>query len=91
MDPAKAKALKIDERNHVEKPLLDQLRGLKWEVIDLDAKQHPKDTFRTNLAEVVMLPVLREQLTVIQPGLEGDQVDEVGGEDGSSIRRVRER
>lgn len=35
----KEKALRIDERNHVEKPLLD---GLQWEVIDLDAKQHPK-------------------------------------------------
>ena len=25
-----AKELKLDERNHVEKPLLDQLRGLGW-------------------------------------------------------------
>ena len=38
--------IKIDERNHVEKPLLDQLAGLGWEVFDLDAKQSPKDTRR---------------------------------------------
>ena len=26
--------IKLDERNHVEKPLLDQLSGLGWEIID---------------------------------------------------------
>ena len=26
---------RIDERNHVEKPLLNQLAGLGWGVIDL--------------------------------------------------------
>ena len=41
-----AKQLRLDERNHVEKPLLDQLAGLGWEVIDLtdkkvDAGHHP--------------------------------------------------
>ena len=29
------KQLRLDEHNHVEKPLLDQLSGLGWEVIDL--------------------------------------------------------
>ena len=28
--------IKLDERNHVEKPLLDQLAGLGWEILDLD-------------------------------------------------------
>ncbi len=27
--------LRIDERNHVEKPLLDQLDGLGWDIIAL--------------------------------------------------------
>ena len=35
--------IKLDERNHVEKPLLDQLGGLGWEIIDLDNKQHSAD------------------------------------------------
>ena len=41
------KHVKLDERNHVEKPLLDQLAGLGWEVIDLThMKQTPTDTHR---------------------------------------------
>ena len=74
----RARSLRMDERNHVEKPLLAQLRGLGWEIIDLtEAKQKPGDTFRESFTEVVMLPVLRERLTVINPWLEGDQVEEV--------------
>jgi type I restriction enzyme R subunit len=69
--------IKIDERNHVEKPLLDQLEGLGWEIIDLDSKQHPEDSYRQSFTEVVMLLVLRERLKVINPWLDEDQVDEV--------------
>ncbi|HXN51406.1 MAG TPA: HsdR family type I site-specific deoxyribonuclease [Candidatus Acidoferrum sp.] len=72
-----AKELKLDERNHVEKPLLDQLDGLGWTVLDLDSKQQPGDTFRASFTEVVMLPVLREQLKVINTWLDDDQVEEV--------------
>ena len=50
---------------------------LSGRVIDLDSKQHPSDTFRESFTEVVMLPVLREQLKVINPWLEDDQVEEV--------------
>ena len=71
-----AQPLRIDERNHVEKPFLDQLAGLGWEIVDLDNKQRPVDSFRESFAEVVMLPVLREQLKVINPWLEEDQVEE---------------
>lgn len=76
-DEKVAKELKLDERNHVEKPFLDQLGGLNWEIIDCDTKQNPADTYRENFTEVVMLPVLREQLRVINPWLENDQVDHV--------------
>ena len=69
--------LKFYERNHVEKPLLDQLDGLGWNIIDLDNKQQPADSHRQNFTEVVMLPVLREQLKVINPWLEDDQIEEV--------------
>lgn len=72
-----AAALKLDERNHVEKPLLDQLGGLGWEVLDLDRTQIPSDTFRDSFTEVVMLPVLRAQLKIINPWLEDDQVETV--------------
>lgn len=69
--------IKIDERQHVEKPLLDQLNGLGWEIIDLDNKQHPDDSFRDTFSDVVMLPVLGERLRIINPWLEDDQVEEV--------------
>lgn len=69
--------IRLDERNHVEKPLLDQLAELKWEVIDLEMKQEPKQSFRESFAEVVLGPVLREQLKVINPWLEDDQIEEV--------------
>ncbi len=77
MNEKLAKELKLDERNHVEKPFLDQLAGLGWEIIDCDKQQKPEDTFRETFTEVVMLPVLREQLKVINPWLEDDQVEEV--------------
>lgn len=70
--------IKIDERLHVEKPLLDQLSGLDWEIIDLHGRQQlPGDTYRETFTEVVMLPVLREQLKVINKWLHDDQIDEV--------------
>ena len=74
----RAQSLRMDERNHVEIPLLEQLHGLGWEIIDLtDKQQRPGDTFRESFTEVVMLPVLREQLKAINPWLEDDQVEEV--------------
>lgn len=69
--------IKIDERQHVEQPLLEQLAGMQWEVIDLEIKQEPKQSFRESFTEVVLGPVLREQLQVINPWLEADQVEEV--------------
>jgi type I restriction enzyme R subunit len=69
--------IKLDERNHVEEPFLHELAGLNWEILDCDSKQHPGDTFRESFTEVVMLPVLREQLKIINDWLEDDQVEEV--------------
>jgi type I restriction enzyme R subunit len=68
--------IRLDERNHVEKPLLEQLSELKWEVIDLEVKQVPKQSLRNSFDEVVLEPVLREQLKIINPWLDDDQVDE---------------
>lgn len=75
-----SKHVKLDERNHVELPLLAQIDetqgGLGWEVFDLEREQKPKDSFRGSFAEVVMLPVLREQIKVINPWLEDDQIED---------------
>jgi type I restriction enzyme R subunit len=77
MNKKLVKELKLDERNHVEKPFLDQLAGLGWEIIDCDKQQKPADAFRESFTEVVMLPVLRQQLKVINAWLEDDQVEDV--------------
>lgn len=69
--------IRIDERNHVEKPFLDQLRNLDWEIIDLDPKQHPEDSYRHNFTDVVMDSVLRERIKAINSWIDDDQVDEV--------------
>ena len=71
------KHIKLDERNHVEMPLLDQLHGLGWQIIDLNGKQKPSDTYRESFIEVVLIPVIHEQLKTINPWLEDDQVEEV--------------
>jgi type I restriction enzyme R subunit len=71
------KEIKLDERQHVEVPFLDQLKSLGWAVIDCDNQQTPAETFRENFTDVVMHPVLRQQLKIINPWLEDDQVEEV--------------
>jgi len=73
-----ARQLKLDERNHVEKPFLDQLSGLDWEILDFtDREQQPKDSYRRSFTDVVMTDVLQAQLKVINNWLEDDQVEEV--------------
>ena len=63
--------LRLDERNHVEVPLLDQLTGLGWEVMDLtDAKQTPADSHPESFTEVVITSVLREQWKFV-PEIDG--------------------
>jgi type I site-specific deoxyribonuclease, HsdR family len=69
--------IKMDEKNHVEEPFLEQLEGLGWDIIRLNTKQKPTDTFRETFTEVVMLPKLEEALQKINPWLEDDQVSEV--------------
>lgn len=69
--------IKIDERNHVEKPFLDQLKGMEWEIVDLDLKQHPSDSYRQSFTDVVMISILKERIKIINPWIEDDQVDEV--------------
>ncbi|MDX1908691.1 MAG: HsdR family type I site-specific deoxyribonuclease [Bacteroidia bacterium] len=70
-------SLKLDEYNHVEKPFLEQLAGLGWEVLELQMQQEPAQSFRTSFSEVVLKPKLREALIKINPFLTAAQVDEL--------------
>ena len=54
----RARSLRMDEWNHVGKPLLEQLRGPDWEIIDLTEAQRKPDAprewlncARSNLAQ----------------------------------------
>ena len=69
--------IKLDERNHVEKPFLEQLAGLGWNILDLEKDQKPSDTGRNSFTDVVLEPRLRTQLRVINPWLAEDQIDDV--------------
>ena len=69
--------LKLDEYSHVEKPFLEQLSGLGWDVLELQMQQQPGQSFRASFSEVVLKPKLREALVKINPFLTNAQVDEL--------------
>lgn len=69
--------LKLDEYSHVEKPFLEQLEGLGWEILELQTQQQPGQSFRTSFLEVVLKPKLREALVKINPFLTAAQVEEL--------------
>jgi len=69
--------LKLDEYSHVEKPFLEQLAGLGWDVLELQMQQEPGQSFRTSFTEVVLKPKLQEALVKINPFLTPAQVDEL--------------
>ena len=69
--------LKLDEYSHVEKPFLEQLAGLGWEVLELQMQQQPDQSFRTSFSEVVLKTKLRQALVKINPFLTDVQVDEL--------------
>ncbi len=75
-------SLKLDEYTHVEKPFMEQLKGLGWntdknQVLELQTQQTPEESYRTSFSEVVLLPKLKEALVTINPFLSDAQIDEV--------------
>jgi type I restriction enzyme, R subunit len=70
-------ALRLDEKQHVEEPLLVQLEKLGWTILRLEQKQEPQESFRQHFGQVVLLPKLEEALRKINPFLRDDQVAEV--------------
>jgi type I restriction enzyme, R subunit len=75
-------SLKLDEYSHVEKPFIEQLKGLGWntgknQVLELEMQQKPEQSYRASFSEVVLQPKLRQALISINPFLTDGQVDEV--------------
>jgi type I restriction enzyme, R subunit len=66
---------RLSERQYVELPLLRQLAGQGWSVLDLEFSQLPEATGCGDLTEVVLLPRLRDALVRLNPWIETDQVD----------------
>lgn len=71
-------ALRLDEKSHVEEPLLAQLGALEWSLLRLDLQQQtPADSGRQDFGEVVLRERLARALVAINDWLEPDQVAEV--------------
>ncbi len=70
-------ALRLDEKTHVEEPLLQQLADLGWTVIRLEQQQEPQQSFRAHFGQVGLQPKLEEALHKINPFLRDDQAAEV--------------
>lgn len=69
--------MRINERDTVEKPLLDQLETLGWDVIRLEMQQEPSESFRNSFDEVVLRPKFDEAMKKINPFLTENQINEV--------------
>jgi type I restriction enzyme R subunit len=75
---AQKENLRLDEKNHVEEPLLNQLEKLGWTVIRLEMhQQKPSQSYRNNFGEVILLPQLQQALKKINPFLRDEQINEV--------------
>lgn len=75
---APAEAIRLDEKNHVEEPLLEHLGRLGWTIVRLDMHQQtPADTWRRDFAQVVLENRLADAIRAINDWIEPDQVEEV--------------
>lgn len=69
--------MRINERDTVEKPLMDQLESMGWKTLRLEMQQEPSQSFRNSFDEVVLYSKLKEALSKINPFLTSDQINEV--------------
>jgi type I restriction enzyme, R subunit len=69
--------IRLDERSHVENPLLDQLETQGWEVLRLEMAAPASASARADFNEVVLGARLRAQLAIINRFLEPDQIEDV--------------
>lgn len=73
--------LRLDEKNHVEEPLLRQLEnipGLRWNVLRLEMGniQTPQETQREDFSQVLMMKDVKDALKRINPGINEGQIFE---------------
>lgn len=62
----------MSERNFVEKPFLDQLAALGWNVVDQGpGATDPKKSLRTSFREIILPGVFRDSLHAINRAEQG--------------------
>lgn len=75
---ASVEALQLDEKSHVEEPLLKHLEALEWSVVRLDMHQQTlAQTGRKSFSEVGLRDRLALALKRINDWLEPDQIEQV--------------
>lgn len=73
-----AEVIRLDEKNHVEEPLLEHLARLDWTVLRLDMHhQTPGQTGRKDFSQVVLERRLTDAIYGLNEWMEPDQVEEV--------------
>jgi type I restriction enzyme, R subunit len=73
-----AEAIRLDEKFHVEEPLLQHLEKLGWTVLRLDMHhQTPAETGRRDFSQVVLEKRLGDSISRINAWMEPDQVETV--------------
>jgi len=68
-----------NEDLYVEKPFLEQLKKLGWDII-IGNKDDSKSTFRNNFKDVLIEELFKKSIKKINPYLENDQMEEVFNE-----------
>ena len=81
-ESSKDKALRLDELSTVERPFLEQLKEIGWEVYALNEANQvndPSNSFRKSLKEFILKEKLIESLVKINPFLknQSDQLEQV--------------
>jgi type I restriction enzyme, R subunit len=73
-----AEAIRLDEKFHVEEPLLEHLEKLGWTVARLEMHQQtPADTGRKDFSQVVLENRLTAAIKAINDWMEPDQIEAV--------------
>lgn len=77
----KTNFLRLDEKNHVEEPLLKQLEnfpGLHWKILRLEMgnAQMPQETQRDDFSQVLMIKEVKDAIRRINPWMTEEQIFE---------------
>src|SRR5208283_4228079 len=92
----------MPERSFVEKPFLDQLASLGWQVIDQGSgvPTDPTESFRTSFREVILKDIFRQSLHDINRTEQGqpwltykqteDLIDEILNQSAKSLVEANE-